>query len=224
MERWHAVMTLLACCLASGGDGVAGTSAGQKPVKVAALGTSLTHSGGWLKPLATQLIGCLERPVEALDFGRDGATSEWGVEILEEVIHAEPDIVLIEFSINDAALFKGISLRQSRENIRQIVLTIKKARLHVKIYLMTMSPSFGSRAWIRPRLSAYYDAYGALADELGVGFIDNLRDWKRLTEQELRARIPDGLHPAPEWASRILVPAIAGAIGGTACVETRVNR
>lgn len=189
-------------------------------MNIAALGTSLTHSGGWLKPLERQLAGSLDRSISVMDFARDGATSVWGVEIVEEVVDAKPDVILIEFSVNDAALLKGISLRQSRENIKRIVLTVKNARPYADIFLMSMSPPFGSRAWIRPLIDAYYDAYRVLADELGTGYIDNLRTWRKLTRQELRAGIPDGLHPTPEWACRILVPAIVSAIGGIACAAT----
>src|SRR3954451_15182332 len=132
-------------------------------MKVAALGTSLTHSGGWLKPLEHELNGCLKQSVDVIDFGRDGATSDWGVAILDKVIHAQPDVVLIEFSVNDAAWFKGISLRQSRANVERIARTLKKAQPHVKIFLMTMSPSFGPRAWIRPHIDAYNHVYRVLA-------------------------------------------------------------
>jgi acyl-CoA thioesterase I len=72
-----------------------------------------------------------------------------------------------------------------------------------------------------PNIDAYYDVYKVLADELGIGYIDNLRNWKNLTKRELRASIPDGVHPLPETAIRISVPVIAAAIGGTACLETR---
>lgn len=189
-------------------------------MKVIALGTSLTHSGGWLKPLEQQLTECLDQSVNVVDFGRNGATSEWGVASLPEVVQAEPDVVLIEFSVNDAALFKGISLRKSQENVRKIVLAVRKARPLSQIFLMTMNPAFGPRAWIRPRMNTYYDAYRVLANELGIGYIDNLRDWNNLPEAELRAHIPDGLHPEPEWARHVLVPGIVSAIGATACSET----
>lgn len=224
---WRSVIWLLACWLAIGGDGFAETSVERKPLKVVALGTSLTHSGGWLKLLEQKLTGCLERSISVIDFGRNGATSEWGVAVLDEVIHAEPDVVLVEFSVNDAALFKGISLGRSRENVRRIVRTVERAKPHVKIFLMTMNPSFGPHAWIRPRIGAYYKAYGALADELGTGYIDNLRDWENLTQHELSVGVPDGLHPKPEWARRILVPAVSSAIAtaivGTACVQAGIE-
>ncbi|UPK29780.1 SGNH/GDSL hydrolase family protein [Bradyrhizobium sp. 195] len=221
MKPWQIVMTFLVYCLASDPGALAEAGAEERPLTVVALGTSLTHSGGWLKPLETQLSECLDRSVNVLNFGRDGATSDWGVAVLEDVVHAGPDVVLIEFSINDAALTKGTSLRRSRENVKTIVLRLRDALPRLKIFLMTMNPAFGPRAWIRPQIAAYYDVYRTLAAELDVGYIDNLPDWNNLTE--LRARIPDGLHPVPEWAGRILVPTIARAIASTECVETRTK-
>src|SRR4051794_35875878 len=126
MKPWRATMAILVSFHAGGGAVFAEASTEGKPMKVAALGTSLTHGGGWLKRLEHELNGCLKQSVDVLDFGRDGATSDWGVAILDKVIHAQPDVVLIEFSINDAAWFKGISLRQSRANVETIVRTLKQ--------------------------------------------------------------------------------------------------
>jgi lysophospholipase L1-like esterase len=179
----------------------------------------LTHRGGWIEPLEKRLNECLGRHVRVLDFGRDGATSNWGIAILGEVIRAQPDVILIEFAVNDASWIKGYSIRQSRENVENIVRSVEKARPDVKIFLMTMSPSFGPRAWIRPKINTYYEVYKDLADELGIGYIDNLTNWNKLSKRELRAKIPDGIHPMPQSASRILVPAIARAVGGTACIR-----
>ena len=140
----------------------------QKAKMVAAFGTSLTNHAGWLQPLQVQLTRCFGHPVRVLDFGRSGATSEWGVATVGDVIRSQPDVVLIEFSTNDAAWFKGLSLPLSRENTIQIVTAIRRARPQAKIFLMAMSPSFGPRGWIRPHVDAYYDMYKLVADELGV--------------------------------------------------------
>ena len=189
----------------------------EKPMIVVALGTSLTHRGGWLKPLEESLAGCLGVPVNVLDFGRSGETSAWGLTVVSEVIDAHPDVVLIEFSVNDAAWFKGFSLERSRENTTRIVKAILKAKPDTKIFLMTMSPSFGLHGWIRWNVDAYFDLYEPLARELGVGYIDNRPNWKQLTKDELRRGIPDGAHPSGDLAARLLVPTISRAIAGTAC-------
>jgi acyl-CoA thioesterase-1 len=202
------------CC-----DTRAANQLGQKAIIVAAFGTSLTDHAGWLRPLQIQLTQCLGQPVRVLDFGRAGATSAWGGATVGEVIRSQPDFVLIEFSTNDAAWFKGMSLQLSRENTIKIVTAIREERPQAKIFLMAMSPSFGPRGWIRPRVDAYYDIYKSVADELGVAYIDHRQSWKKLSNDEIRAGIPDGSHPLPELASRILVPTIARAIGGVACGE-----
>ena len=184
---------------------------------VAAFGTSLTNHGGWLRPLQDKLSRCLSRQVSVLDFGAGGMTSEWGVSAVDSVVQSQPSVVLIEFSVNDAAWFKGFSLQRSRDNIIKIVRAIKGARPNARIFLMTMNSTFGPRGWRRPNIDAYYDLYNLLSKELNVEFIDNRQKWKALPKSELRNAIPDGLHPLPEMASRILVPTIARAIVGTAC-------
>ena len=184
---------------------------------VAAFGTSLTYRASWLQPLEEELARCLGHPVRVHDFGSAGVTSKSGVATVGEVIRSQPDVVLIEFSANDAAWFKGVSLNRSRENTAKIVQAIKEARPSAKIFLMTMSPAFGPRGWIRLSLDNYYDLYKSLADELNVGFINNRQQWKTLTKDELRKGIPDGGHPLPALARRIVVPAVARAIGGSGC-------
>jgi acyl-CoA thioesterase-1 len=198
-------------------DTTAAAKSDQKAMIVAAFGTSLTHQAGWLQPLEKKLTRCLGRQVTVLDFGRSGASSEWGVTAVGAVIRSRPDVVLVEFSANDAAWFKGFSLRRSQENTTQIVRAIKEALPTAKIFLMTMNPVFGPRGWIRPNIDAYYDMYKLLADELGVGYIDNRKSWNGLTNEELRAGIPDGAHPLPDLAARILVPTLARAIGSGTC-------
>jgi acyl-CoA thioesterase I len=212
-----AVLWLISCGFFGCCDTRAADQSEQKMMIVAAFGTSLTNGAGWLQPLQVQLAHCLGRQVTVLDFGRSGATSEWGVATVGEVIRSQPDVVLIEFSANDAAWFKGLSLPRSRENTTKIIQAIRRARPQAKIFLMAMSPSFGPRGWIRHGIEAYNDMYKLVADEFGVAFIDHRQSWRSLTKDEVRAGLPDGAHPLPELASRILVPTIARAIGGATC-------
>jgi lysophospholipase L1-like esterase len=211
------ITSIISCGLSNGRDIHAEPQSDQNVMIVAAFGTSLTYRAGWLEPLEEKLTRCLAHPVRVLDFGRNGATSEWGIAAVGEVIRTQPDVVLIEFSANDAAWFKGVSLNRSRVNTTKIVRAIKEARPSAKIFLMTMNPAFGPRGWIRLSLDTYYDLYQSLADELSVGFIDNRQKWKALTIDELRTGIPDGGHPLPALARRILVPTVARSIGGARC-------
>lgn len=184
---------------------------------VAAFGTSLTHLGGWLDPLERELAKCLARPVKVIDFAKSGKNSEWGRTAVLDVIRAEPDVVLIEFSSNDAAWFKGVSRSRSSENTAFIISEIKRSLPQTRIFLMTMSPSLGLRRWIRPNVDSYYDLYQPLARDLGVGYIDNRPSWVSLDAEQLRAGIPDGAHPSPQLASKLLVPSISRAVVDGRC-------
>lgn len=183
-----------------------------KAMMIAAFGTSLTSGAGWLEPLGRQLAQSLARPVTIGDFGCPGVNSEWALANVPAVICARPDVVLVEFSANDAAYFKGLSLTRSQCNTEKLVRTLQNALPEADIFLMTMSPFRGPRRWIRPRLGAYYDVYKRVAGKLKVGYIDHRVAWKRMSRSELRAAIPDGGHPLPEVACRVLVPRISRAI------------
>jgi lysophospholipase L1-like esterase len=186
-------------------------------VIVAALGTSLTEVGGWLDPLGQLIAEQSRQSVSVRNFGKSGANSSWGITQVERLVATHPDVVLIEFSVNDASWLRGISLNQSRKNMEKIVAQIRNGHSSCTIYLMTMSPVLIWRRWMRPRLKAYYDLYGELAEELKVGYIDNRPSWNSLTRSQLAKAIPDGSHPNQDMAVRLIVPTIARVILDRRC-------
>jgi lysophospholipase L1-like esterase len=186
-------------------------------IRVVAFGTSLTARGGWQQALETQLARCLRMKVDVVTLARSGAGSDWGVQSVASVVEADPDVVLIEFSANDAALHRGVGFDKSRDNIRAIVGTIRERRPDARIFLMAMNPAYGWRKLIRPYLDAYYDSYRPLSQELKIGFVDHRPAWKALTETELQSAIPDGVHPDPKVAATLIVPNIVRAVAGSSC-------
>src|ERR1700741_4927741 len=105
------------------------------PLRLAALGTSLTARGGWLEPLRRRLEAQLGRPVQALDFAKSGASSRWGMRILARACAERPDIALIEFAANDAALHRGVSLARSIANAAAMIDALRAANPAAAIYL-----------------------------------------------------------------------------------------
>src|SRR5262249_7535722 len=87
-------------------------------LKIAAVGTSLTAQGGWQAPLQKGMTECLGVPVTVTNHARSGETSRWGLLNVDAILADRPDIVLIEFAANDAALNRFISLSQSVDNMR----------------------------------------------------------------------------------------------------------
>jgi acyl-CoA thioesterase I len=179
------------------------TNTGGKPLLIAALGTSLTARGAWLQGLPDALEPMVRRPVRALNFARVGATSRWGLAVLDEVAQAGPDIAIIEFASNDAALHRRVSLAESAANLTAIIRRLHTANEAIRVYLMTMSPAVGLRGLLRPRLARYYDLYPSVAAREQTKLIDNRPDWAALPPAALVRALPDGSHPTAEFAVSI---------------------
>lgn len=179
---------------------------------VVTFGTSLTARGGWQPALAHALERIYGHRIEVSIIAKSGEDSRWGLANVGRVIAAKPDVVLIEFAVNDASLLHWISKAQSRRNTAMIVARIREKLPAARIFLMSMSPVWGYRSWVRPFLNSYYDQQKELARDLKVGFIENRESWSRLSSAELRQAMPDRGHPRPDIAARLIVPNIVTAI------------
>ncbi|CAN5415762.1 hypothetical protein BH10PSE2_BH10PSE2_09920 [soil metagenome] len=187
---------------------------------ISTYGTSLTARGGWQPALQDLLQAMLGRQVEILNQGQPGAASDWGVDNLSRVLNARPDVVLIEFSINDAAMNRRISQSMSRANHATMIDRFRAGLPGVRLYVQLMNPCWGRPRLMRPRLDAYMSDSARTADAMGVGLIDHRPRWDRLDRAARRAIIPDGLHPDPALAGAAIAGEIAtvlqrdiGAIG-----------
>ncbi len=185
--------------------------------KIVTFGTSLTARGGWQLPLQEALTKCLKVPVLVDSVARSGATSEWALEKIGDVIAAKPDIVLVEFYANDAALNRFMTVERSRQNMATILGQLKQQLPHARIIVMGMNPIFGIRGFIRPFINSYIDAHHQLANEMALDFYDNRPAWAELSPDELSAAIPDGSHPLPEAASAVIVPGLTQEIASGKC-------
>lgn len=185
--------------------------------KIVTFGTSLTERGGWQLPLQQALSKCLGRPVLVDSVARSGATSEWALEKTEDVIAGKPDIVLVEFYANDAALNRFMTVGRSRKNMAIVLARLKQELPSTRIIVMGMNPIFGIRGFIRPFINSYIDAHRQLAKEMGLDFYDNQPAWAKLTAGELAAAIPDGSHPLPQAASAVIVPGLTQEIASGKC-------
>lgn len=193
-------------------------------VKIVAFGTSLTAIGGWQGPLQSSLAECLGQPTAIVNIAKSGADSDWGVKAVERVVTERPDAVLIEFAVNDAALHRFISLRRSRSNMREIIERLNAAETHPRVLVMAMNPVSGLRALIRPRLPDFVQAHRQVAQELGARFIDHRPAWANFTAHELKAAIPDTLHPLPNVAARVMVPTIIAHLTDGQCRPREMER
>jgi lysophospholipase L1-like esterase len=123
---------------------------------------------------------------------------------------ASSDFVIVEFTINDASLWHGMTLDKSRDRHREILKAAVAAGLPV--FLATMSPAFGREALERPGQVAYRALYPDLARAEGAGLIAMVPGWQALTPDERRAALPDGLHPTDAAMAQVAVPALTAAL------------
>ncbi|WP_061933415.1 SGNH/GDSL hydrolase family protein [Aureimonas sp. AU22] len=182
--------------------------AGNGPLRVATFGTSLTAIGGWQKPLAAAIEACIRGPVAVSNDGRSGAASDWGVEAVDRVAATRPDILFLEFAVNDAAINNLITVSSSVDNMRAIIGAFRRENPDVVVYVMSMNPVSGRRLWARPFRDRYEDAHRRLAEELGLRYIDHRPDWEKMGADALYLAIADGAHPTPGSATAIVVPNI----------------
>lgn len=183
------------------------------PLQLAVLGTSLSSHPryDWPAHLAEELTACLNRPVTVMPITRPGASVLWGQEQIGVLAEAAPDIVLIEFAANDADILEPPSRRAARVAHLALLTEIANLPSPPQVALMTMSPASGLRGVLRPFLAQHHADYTALAAETGVGLVDLNQRWRALPRIE--RGLEDGLHPDPDSAREIIVPALVAYLG-----------
>ncbi len=184
------------------------------PLKIVSFGTSLTKTGGWQRSLQGALSACFERPVEIFTVAFSGASSDWAVAHTSDVIALRPDIVLVEFYANDAAINRWMTVNRSRANIVNVLERLTEGLPGVRIIFTKMNPFLGLSGYIRPFLGSYVSAHLEEARLHHMEFVDYSPSWRTLSDGDLHRSIPDGSHPLPEAASSIIVPTMTQYLCG----------
>lgn len=186
-----------------------GHAAAAETLKVVALGTSLTRNGGWQEPLRERLAACTGRPVVVEKIAKVGATSQWGIGMVDAVLALKPDIVLIEFAVNDAAIHRFLGAENSVENLQSILSGIRAGNGEAVVAIQAMNPLSGFKAWTRRNLDRLNEAHLDLAGRSGALVIDHRRRWDALSPADRELWIPDGLHPDAKLAGEFIAETIA---------------
>ena len=182
-----------------------------KHLDIVALGTSLTVRNNWPAQLATELEDLLDYPVRLVRVAQSGMGSAWGLTALDRVDEACPDLILIEFAVNDADIIDGVSLRKSMAQHDRLLAALADILPDARILLMTTNPVTGLRGLKRPRLAAYYAAYEELARKHDAGLADFYPRWLEYIRQTDWSE--DGLHPTDEAAIQIMLPVLHEIVG-----------
>jgi acyl-CoA thioesterase-1 len=171
---------------------VAAGPAWARPVKILALGTSLTQGYG-LPPgteFTVQLQAALKRAgINAVvtNAGVSGDTSAGGLSRLDWSLAGHPDAVILELGSND--MLRAIPPAETEKNLRAILGKLKAA--HVKVLLTGMKAQRNLGA---DYVKAFDAIYPRLAKDYDVLFYPFLLQGVALNPKLNQA---DGMHPNP---------------------------
>ncbi|BCU78114.1 SGNH/GDSL hydrolase family protein [Luteolibacter sp. LG18] len=192
--------------------------AGQKK-NVVVYGTSLTIKGAWAQALKEYFDAKFPGQVTFVNAAKAGMHSNWGVENFQKrVLDAKPDLLFIEFSMNDAATPNNVPLEKSKANLDTMVKAARQQNPDVDIVLQTMdiawdSPRVPEKKYgsDRPELPAYYEVYRSYARDHKLPLVDNYPNWLKIQKEEperYQKAVPDGIHPSSTSSRGITWPAV----------------
>lgn len=180
-------------------------------LRLTVVGTSLSSPPyNWPKLLQADLQACLGRQVTLTRITQSGANIAWAKDVMDQIMSSDPDLVIMEFDINNADVRDGLSVVKSEEYLGQIVTNLQNREEQTAIVLMTMNPTHGLRGVLRPRLSTYYERTRQFAATRNLGLADFEPRWRALRHSE-RA-MEDGLHPDPTLADQMIAPVLQDLI------------
>jgi acyl-CoA thioesterase-1 len=167
-------------------------AAGAAPVKILALGTSLTQGLGL--PPGTELTALLQARLRAsgidatvINAGVSGDTSAGGLSRLDWSLADHPDVAMVELGSNDALL--GLNPAQTEKNLSAILAKLKAAHIPVLLLGMRAPRNLG------PEYAAQFDPiYPKLARQYGDDLYPFVLDGVALNAKLNQA---DGIHPNP---------------------------
>jgi lysophospholipase L1-like esterase len=204
-----------------------------KKVTLVTMGTSLT--GLWPGVMVNDWLN-LEWPGQVTLFNEGmGASASShlgfsgnpqansGLGKLDAVIAHKPDVVFIEFGVNDAFLPYKISLADSKRNLNTMIDRILAANPATEIVLQTMNscldqpqPGGGRHASDRPQVAAYFQGYREVAKARGLLLVDHYPNWLKIMTNDLPLfdrLVPDRIHPQVPGLRQVLLPELKATLG-----------
>ena len=171
---------------------LAASPAWAAPLRLTALGTSLTQGYG-LPPgpeFTVQLQAALRAQkldVTVVNAGVSGDTSADGLSRLDWALADHPDAVILELGSND--MLRGLPPAQTEKNLRAILVKLKAAHVPVLLCGMMAQRNLGA-----DYVKQFDAIYPKLAKETGVLFYPFILDGVALNP---KLNQNDGMHPNP---------------------------
>ncbi|MFO1350779.1 MAG: arylesterase [Gammaproteobacteria bacterium] len=207
-QRLLAILLLLTLNL-----GVGSSHAADAPIRILALGDSLTAGLGLTQEQA--IPAQLEKALRARGLnvaisnaGVSGDTSTGGLARLDWALADQPHAVILELGANDG--LRAIDPQLTRANLDKILSTLKARNIPVLLTGMVAPPNLG-----KDYATAFDAIYPDLAQRYGVlfypFFLDGVATDPKLNQE-------DGIHPNPKGVAVIverLLPYVIRLIEGS---------
>jgi len=181
-------------------------------------GTSLTHAGGWVDVIGSELRTHYPA-LRTINAAESGQNSRWGRDHLgTRVLSLRPTAVFLEFAINDAVARFNISIAEARANLETMLDALKATRPHSLVVLQVMNPVIDrppGHDGHRPRLAEYEQLWRDVAHERRLMLVDHAPAWAKLLaqgDQTFRHYVPDGLHPNATGYAEYVLPTLRSAL------------
>jgi acyl-CoA thioesterase-1 len=188
-----------------------------RPVKILAMGTSLTQGYG-LPPgteFTTQLQAALKTQgidADIVNAGVSGDTSSGGLSRLDWSLADHPDATILELGSND--MLRGVPPAVTEKNLRAILTTLQKDHIPVLFTGMHAQRNLGA-----DYVKEFDSIYPRLAKDYPVIFYPFILDGVALNPKLNQA---DGLHPNPAGVKIIvarILPDVKKLIAETAVAK-----
>ncbi len=187
LPRWGRLLGVVALLLTC-----SFVPAAAAPIKILALGTSLTQ--GYGVPPGLDFTAVLQdrlkasgMDVKVINAGVSGDTSAGGLSRLDWSLADHPDAAILELGSNDA--LRGQAPAQTEKNLAAILTRLKAAHIPVLLTGMKAPRNFG------PEYAAQFDPiYPRLAKQFGTLFYPFILDGVAMNPKLNQA---DGIHPNP---------------------------
>ena len=161
--------------------------------RVVFLGDSLTAGYGVegdeaFPAVVTQLLKRDGITIDPVNAGVSGDTTAGGLRRIDWLMKQRPDVVVVGLGGNDG--LRGLDLKDSENNLRQIVTKAKAGGAKVLLLGMLIPPNYGPDYTQR-----FGEIYPKLAREMDVPLVPFLL---KDVGGEMKLNQRDGIHPTPE--------------------------
>ena len=115
-----------------------------------------------------------------------GDTTAGGLARIDNALKRhKPELILLELGANDG--LRGLSPKQMKNNLTEIIKRSQKAHAKVLLLSMRIPPNYGKRY-----VDMFYNVYPQLAEELNIPYVPFILEDVALAKEMMQK---DGLHP-----------------------------